>query len=485
MHTSQQLPGAKVAARFQDARRRLNGAWVRRRRLLGIGLAVALVSGCTPVVEGPPFDVLIYVLDACRADRTGAYGYEKRPTTPTIDALADDPDSVVYLRNYVASNWTKPATASLFTGRYVHEHGVTNLHTETENGLYRAEMLADDFVTLAERLRDTGYATYGLVTSHHLAPRYGFDQGFDIYLDPDDLKVGDVGRNTKLIELVEDSGTAYFAYVHQNACHVPFRHEDRDPELMAEFGFEYDEESRAAQAVDFTTSAIKKPINDGELALTPEDTRFLSLVYDAKYRQIDLQVVAPIIDELRRIKRWDRTLFILTADHGEELYEHRGYAHGHALWDVVTHVPMIVKFPKGMRPEGLRKRVGALTSNVDLYPSILELVGLQAPEGLPGRPIFGSPSDRAIMTQGLETWAILEGWDKLIVEPGGDRLLFDLEADPLETHNLAGSRPERVEELAAIGEAALTYSGAVATPEVETELSPEVVERLRSLGYLD
>ncbi len=451
-------------------------------RLAGI-LVAALALGCGPAIDGPPFDVVIYVLDACRADRIGAYGYP-RPTTPEIDALAADPDAVVYQRNYVAGNWTKPATASLFTGAHVHQHGVTNTHTEVDGGRYRAEMLADGFVTLAESLRDAGFATFGLVTSHHLAPKYGFAQGFDVYLDPEALKVGDAGRNAKLIELVEELDSAYFAYVHQNACHQPFRPEDRDPEFMADLGFEYDEASRAAQAVDFTTTAIKDLVNDREIELTAEDARFLSLVYDAKLRLTDRRVVGPLIEELRRIGRWDRTLFILTADHGEELYEHLGYAHGHALWDEVTRVPLIVKFPEDTRPPGLRKRVEALTSNVDLYPSILALLDRSAPAGLPGRPIFGSLTDRPIMTQGRSTWAVLQGREKLIAKDG-EKLLFDLEADPLETSDLTASRPERVDELAALGETALAHAPDAAAPEVETELSPEVVERLRSLGYLD
>ncbi len=435
-------------------------------------------------MDGPPFDVLIYVLDACRADRIGAYGYE-RPTTPAIDALAADSDAVVYTRHYVAGNWTKPVTASLFTGTHVHQHGVTNTHVEVAGRRYRSEVLADRFVTLAESLGDAGFATFGLVTSHHLSPRYGFDQGFDVYLDPDDLKVGDGGRISKLIELIEELDSAYFAYVHQNACHQPFRPEDRDPELMAEFGFDYDEASRAAAAVDFTTSAIKDPLNNGEIELTAEDARFLSLVYDAKYRQVDRQVVAPMIEELRRVKRWDRTLFILTADHGEELYEHRGYAHGHALWEEVIHVPLIVKYPKGMRPPGLRKRVDALTSNVDLYPSLLELLGRPKPEGLVGRPILLSPADRSILSQGTSGWAVFQDREKLIAEAGRDRLLFDLDADPREARSLAASRPERVAALAALAEAALAGDGGAEAPEIETELSPEVIDRLRSLGYLD
>ncbi len=96
-------------------------------------LLAVLALGCGPaqVEDAPSFDVLIYVLDACRPDRIGAYGYD-RPTTPVLDAVAADPDAVTYTRHYVAANWTKPATASLFTGAYVFQHGVTDLPSEVD-----------------------------------------------------------------------------------------------------------------------------------------------------------------------------------------------------------------------------------------------------------------------------------------------------------------------------------------------------------------
>lgn len=452
--------------------------------LSGIVLT-ALMLGCRPadVQHDSGFDVLIYVLDACRADRIGAYGYQ-RPTSPTIDSLAADPDAVVYTRHYVAGNWTKPVTASLFTGKYVYQHGITNLQSEVAESRYRAEVLADEFVTLAERFRDAGYATYGLVTSPHLAPAYGFAQGFDEYFDPETLKVGDLGRNARLIDLIESRGSSpYFAYVHQNACHNPFRPEDRDPEFMAEFGFDYDEKAREKASIDFTTSKINHAISNGEIQLTAEDTRFLSLIYDAKLRKVDREVVSSMIAGLRSLERWDRTLFILTADHGEELYEHRGYTHGHALWEEVIHVPLIVKFPAGMRPPNLPKRVDALTTVVDLYPTLLELLGQPIPDGLLGRSIFDSLKGGLIFSQGEENWAVIRGKEKLIVEGDGRKLLFDLETDPKESRDLAAARPERLRDLVALVEAARV--DAFGAPETETELSPEVIERLRSLGYLN
>ncbi len=456
-------------------------------------LVAALVFGCGPQrVEDGSFDVLIFVLDACRPDRLGCYGYE-RPTTPALDALAADPDAVVYRRHYAAGNWTRPATASLLTGTYVHQHGVVNRYAETEGGSYKLTILADRFMTLAERLRAAGYATFGLVTSYHLSPKYGFAQGFDAYYDPDNLKVGDAGRVSKLIDLIWNLDSAYFAYVHQNACHYPFPAKDRDPEFMAEHGFDYDEKSRAAASVDFAGSEVRDLIADREIELTAEDARFLSLIYDAKLRQVDRQVVAPLIEGLRRAGRFDRTLLIVTADHGEELYEHGGYSHGFAMWEEVIRVPLIVKFPRGMRPPDLPRRVDTLNSNVDLYPSILAFLGLPAEDALVGRSIFGPPRDGLVLSQGLTDWpapgatdrAVIHGREKLIVERGERSLLFDLGTDPGERRDLAGARGERVLALAELAAAVGAGGSAAQAPEIEDELRPEVVETLRSLGYLD
>ncbi len=449
---------------------------------------LALALGCGParVEKGPPFDVLIYVLDACRADRIGAYGYP-RPTTPEIDAVASDPDAVTYSRLYVAGNWTKPATASLFTSKYVHQHQVTNLHSKVEDRRYKAEVLGDELLTMAESFRDAGFATMGLVTSLHLPPKYGFAQGFDTYFDPENLKVGDVGRVSKLLELIHGLDEAsYFAYVHQNACHLPFKEADRDPEIMAEFGFAYDEASRKTAAIDFTTADITLPIRNGDLQLTAEDTRFLSLVYDAKLRKVDRDVVGPLVEGLRQAGRWDRTLLILTADHGEQLYEHRGYGHARDLWEEVIHVPLIVKFPKGMRPPSLGTRSDTLASNVDLFPSLLEFLGRPIPKGLSGRSIFDSPKGGVILSQaGAKVWAVLNGREKLIMETGDRNFLFDLEADPKEAHDLAESQPERVAALTALAEAVRARTEVTEALEIETQLSPEAIETLRSLGYLD
>src|SRR5262245_15611612 len=106
-----------------------------RLRLLA-AIACSLAFGCRATGGAPAardFNVLIVVLDACRADKVGCNGFA-RDTTPNLDALARDPDAVVYRRHYVQGTWTKPSTASLFTGCYVFQHKVLTDHQRGEGG---------------------------------------------------------------------------------------------------------------------------------------------------------------------------------------------------------------------------------------------------------------------------------------------------------------------------------------------------------------
>lgn len=437
--------------------------------------------------EKPAFDVIIYVLDACRPDRIGAYGYE-RPTTPHIDALVAEEESVLYQNFYVAGNWTKPVTASLFTGTPVHQHGVTEPHTVLEDGRYQTQALGPDLPTLAESFRDAGFSTFALVTSDHLAPRYGFARGFDVYLGPSELEVDDRGRNAKLLQLIAETEGPYFAYVHQNACHNPYPLEDRDPEFMIEYDLDYDEASRSSLGIDFSTNAIRAPLMTGAIQPTAQDIEFLSLVYDAKLRSVDRRVVGPFVEELKRAGRWDRTLLILTADHGEELLEHEGYGHGLSFWEEVIHVPLIVKFPQGKKPSDLPKEIAALAQTTDLFPTLLAYAGLPFPEGIRGKSLFDEFDEfeeGVALSENRGDWALIRDQEKIIALEHQRPALYDLKADPEERHDLASREPERLQALQILRESMMASQGVHSTPALETELNEDAVERLRSLGYLE
>jgi len=451
--------------------------------------------GCRPAPQsggGAPapvgdFSVLVVVLDACRGDKVSSYGFP-RETTPQLDALARDPDAVSFRRHYVQGTWTKPSTASLFTGLYVFQHKVLTDHQRGsgrgKRALFRTQILPASHHTLAERFREAGYFTFGVVKSQQLAREYGFDQGFDRYYLPREVK-GDRARVDKALELVRGSPGRFLGYVHLTACHNPFPREERHAGYMERYGFAYDEAARAAAGVDFGDIEIKFAIREKRARTTPDDLRFLHLVYEAKMRQADETSLGPLLQGLRAAGRYDDTLILVSADHGEELLDHGGYHHGYALWEELAHVPLVVKYPKGRRPARLASRVDAFSQSIDVLPSLLTLAGLSEDPRLPGKPaLSGSFHPFAFSEIKGGGWALLQGDYKLIEEEGRARL-YDLKTDPGETRDLAPQQAARVEAMrAAAAELRRVVGEGAEAPSIETELDPEAQEALRSLGYI-
>jgi arylsulfatase A-like enzyme len=433
-------------------------------------------------------NVIIAVFDACRPDKLGAYGFERR-TTPALDELAEDPDSVVFERHYVQGDWTKPSTASLFTGLYVRQHRTALGHepAATPEQMPWSQVLADDFVTLAEVFKDAGYTTFGVVRIPHLLDRYGFAQGFDEYQY--------VGEDRQVYEsalsLAEAADGPFFAYLHFVACHHPFPPETRDEEYLSAYGFDYDEAARKAEGIDFTRATLYQDIGDGEeyLQLEPEDVRFLNLLYESQVRFVDRTIIRPFLDGLRERGLHDDTLIAITADHGEELYDHGGFAHAHALWEEVIRVPLIIKFAKGQRPEELGSRWSGLSRAIDLYPTLLGVVGMEAAENLPGRDLFAAPEIDTVLAERDENdWAVIRGWNKVWRQPDGTVLIFDLERDPGELNALA----EGLADVAADAVRAVAAERQAHPPppigelaEKVPEPSEEELEALRALGYVN
>ena len=430
-------------------------------------------------------NVIVFTLDACRADRLGAWGYG-RDTTPVLDGLARDPDAVVFRRHYVHGASTKPSTASLFTGLRVERHGVNQDVLPTDRSkiarIYRSQSLDESFLTLAEAFQAAGFETLGVVKSSHLVREYGFGQGFDRYVTNQELK-GDGRRVARALELIREAGDRFFLYVHLNACHHPFREAERDAEFMDRYGFPYAEAERQAAGIDFTTPEIKFAARRGELELSRDDVRWLSLVYDAQLRRVDRTLVAPFLDGLHALGHWNDTLLLVTADHGEELYEHQGYAHGHAVWEEISHVPLIVKFPRGLLPEALRTEVREVTSSLDIFPALLTLLGRPVSPELPGVAIFtGRSSGRALLASRTQ-WGVVTARNKWIQTVGGPAQLFDLERDPGEQIDLAARQPRRAAALKRLADPAI--EGARTAPLEERVLKPDELRDLRALGYVE
>jgi arylsulfatase A-like enzyme len=393
-------------------------------------------------------NLLLVSVDTLRADRVGAYGAGD-VETPALDSLARD--GTRFATAIAPTPLTLPSHASLFTGLYPARHGVRH------NGLYR---LDGEVETLAERLRESGYATAAVVGAAVLDADYGLAQGFELYDD-------EVSSS--------DSGSAVTGYVERRAGAVTERAlawlgEAREPFFL--WVHYYD------------PHALYRPP-------PPFDERFRERPYDGEVAYVDTQL-GRLLTGLRTKGREGRTLVVATSDHGESLGEHREPTHGYTLYDVALRVPLILKGP-GV-PDG--RVVNQLTSLVDVAPTLLALLGLEAWEGMEGRNLtlaWREPTllpERMVYAETLAT-QLDHGWSPLhairslrylyIRAPRPE--LYDVRTDPHQRHNLYASAGVDLAREVRSFEARL--ASLHTADERPTPLAIEAAERerLRALGY--
>jgi arylsulfatase A-like enzyme len=438
-----------------------------------------------------PRNVLVLCVDALRADHVGTYGYE-RPTTPVIDTLAERGATFEFA--LAASNWTVPAVASLFTSRYPSEHGAT-LAGEVKNlDVQTPAELRPGIETAAEILRRRGFQTAFFSANPFL--RASLTRGFGAVRT--ETRQAD-GLVDDVVAWLRNAGSApFFAYVHFMDLHQPIR----VPEPF--FGLFPADQGGERLAKHGEWGGYGRRTN-------LDDPRFLAFrshriaVYDGAIRFVDTEVHR-LLSALDSASRLGDTLVIVTADHGEELWDHaneeraqgadpRGYAgigHGHSMYQEVLRVPLIVAGP-GVQAG---RRIACPTNHLDVVPTLLDLLGIAPPPGLRGAsrcallrrgavpedcvraPLFAeSPA------YGPATRVVVEGSLKLIARSGAPPLLFDLSSDPGERTDLAAARPEAVAALAKRLADTLPFEVAD-RPVSRLALDAETRERLRSLGYL-
>lgn len=420
------------------------------------------------------------------------YGFE-RATTPALGEVAADPDAVVFRRHYVQAPWTKPSTASLFTGLPVSQHKVYRGHTRALERKapesFVTDRLSADRETMAEHMKKAGLSTFGVVWGRQLEPEYGFAQGFDEYFTQD--VETDADRLAKTFELIDTLEKPFFGYLHFEACHLPFPEHERSSAYMAEHAIEYDEATRRKQGVDFAAGTLVFDINRKGLELSEQDAAFLDLTYQAKTRRMDDEVVRPLLEGLKERGLDDELLLLFTADHGEELYEHGKYGHSQALWNEIVHVPLVVRFPKGQKPESLPSSVEAPTQAIGLLPSLLDVVGLPPEPTLPGANILAGESPPYAVAEmspiwGARGYTIIQG-DYKLVHIGGGNQLSNVATDPGETTNVAAKEAGRAALLSARALELKRHFNEMqaAEPMVDVELNPKAIQKLRALGYME
>ncbi len=394
-------------------------------------------------VAGRP-NVLIVSIDTLRADHLGCYGYA-RATSPRIDAFAQT--GVLFEHAQSSAPWTLPSYGSLFTSRSptVHRAGVNPARAaafRNEGDATAAtaiDNLAAALPTLAEILRQGGWATAGFHSNPYLAGESGVDRGFNRWVHYKNRAAGAVDLTLEWTQ--RQHGAPWFAFVHIVDPHQPYtppapfdrQFKDWPPEEKPEW-----------------------PVQVEPVRASVPDARFRAYMvdqYDGEIAYTDAQV-GRLLDELKKRGDLEHTIILLHSDHGEEFWDHGGYEHGHTLYEEGLRVPLVLSAP-GRLPAAVR--VAARAGLIDVLPTLIELTGLPAPSGMEGVSLVplchGKPSvARELFAESLlygarEGKALYVGNEKLILIGGRLPMLFDLAADPGEQHDLAAARMQRAEEL--------------------------------------
>lgn len=353
---------------------------------IGLGELALVRRTSRPRVRSAPArpNVVLIVLDTVRADRTSLMGYA-RPTTPHLEALAAR--GLLHAGALTTSSWTWPSTASLLTGLQPLEHGVLD---------GSACFLADELVSLPERLQRLGFTTAAWSGNPLIGPSRNFDQGFETF----EAARGRMRSSADMLPEIEAwlervAGTRFFLYVQLMDAHAPHqpRAEDR-----ARFAADVPEDFPA----QFLTTARERLLAgegrapDGSLRLdevvTPAERAHVSDLYDACVASADARVGA-LLGALDDLDLTDETLVIVTTDHGEELFDHGLAGHGHSLHPELVDSFVVLAGP-GV-PVG--ERVDVPVSNRHIAATLLAFVG-DEPGGLPvrdGLDLLGPARDLA------------------------------------------------------------------------------------------
>jgi arylsulfatase A-like enzyme len=427
-------------------------------------LLLALVLQAAPAQAAPPPNIVVLDVCSARPDHMGAYGYS-RPTSPRIDALAKQ--GAVFENAMAQSSWCLPNYASLFTGQTPEVHG---LYLNKVRGIPEFE------ATLAEKLKDSGYATAAFSGGVYMLPEWGMSRGFDTYVtafstaDPTRLPAP-LEDNLKAVDqwLKGRSDTRPFMlYVAVDDLHAPYYSEDPDRFDPGYKGIAQDTDTASVpfaraysgEPSGYDAATAKKA---AEFKKDPRALAHLVARYDAALAKGDAEI-GRFLDRLKQLGLDKNTIVVLTGDHGESLGEHGLLGHTQGLYEPTLRVPLIVRDPR--RPALAGRRYKQLIERVDLMPTLLDFAGVDYSElqlagrsfapllqdpTLPWRDLAFASSKRNLAEQkdlDIDERVARDARWKLHHYLYKDSYeLYDLQADPGETKNVAAEHPEVVQRL--------------------------------------
>ncbi|MFQ6041487.1 MAG: sulfatase, partial [Candidatus Poribacteria bacterium] len=420
--------------------------------------------------EQPP-NVILISIDSLRADHLSCYGYPKT-TSLNIDFLANE--GVVFTNAISTTTWTLPSHISMLTSLYPEVHQV----------IHDGAKLSDKAVVCAEIMKEAGYLTAGFVSGPYLSSKFGYNQGFDLY---DDYTINYSSNETshhgitspkihrQVIKwLAKNFSSPFFLFIHYWDVHYDYA---PPPPFDAMFDPDY---NGTITGKDYERNERINP------QMPKRDLAHIIALYDGEIAFTD-SYIGNLMKHLKHLGVYDNTMIILTSDHGDEFFEHGHKGHRNNLFDETLRVPLIIKFPSGggesllasLNP--LRTRINQQVSIVDIVPTFLDYLGITPYSALNGESLLPLIANTEALAhfkpyrfadlhglmkcvrtnqfkyihiahqpkarkKGTRIFSLHRLFDKLRehhdMKVGEKTLLFDLQYDPEERHNLATSNPE-------------------------------------------
>lgn len=466
---------------------------------IGLLLLLAVILPACSKESHPP--VILIVIDTLRTDALGCYGAE-RTATPSLDEWARE--SILFESAYSQSPWTLPSFASLFTSTFPTENGAG-----IRQGDKKFYPFNEKLVTAAESFKSHGYSTAAFVNNIFLRGEFGFQRGFDEYnffhATVHKIRKAEEVTNTAIgwLKMQRREGSPYFMVLHYFDPHF---HYLPPQQYKQQFDCELMEEVLAIDHPD--------RIRSGALALNEWDRLNLKNLYLAEVAYTDHHV-GRFLDHIQKEGVLDEALVVITADHGEEFWDHDGFEHGHTQYEELVKVPLMMRFPgTGDGETNNNHRIATPVRLMDIMPSVHEWLGLPAPDtfrgtsflgeigslgdddllgkgGFPGgagasRGAYNVPLYFESCMYGGETKALRARDLKLILDTDTDKsMLFDLKADPGELTDLSATRAEDAQKLKeALLKIHENLQGAADSGKQALDLSSDVLKDLHGLGYL-
>jgi arylsulfatase len=422
-------------------------------------------------------NIVICCLDAARRDHLSCYGYE-RPTTPALDQLAGE--GVCFENAVSDAAYTLGAIASLWTSQSVDSHGLSAVDMR----------LSLDTVTLPKICKKAGLRTAVFSTSANVIKAHGFGDGVDKYLtvpfDETQQAVFDKIQLNYRQWLDETGKDRFFMYLHVMPPHHPYEYAGP---FKGKFSKNYQ------SSLEPTLTSLAK-LDKKTLQASEQDRRHIIALYDEALRYAD-SIVGTLVSDLQQRGLLDNTILVVMADHGEAFAEHGRWLHSSTVFNELTHIPLIVRFPKSVKLPA--KTVPDLVQLSDLAPTLASLAGLTVPpDSFKGKDLspalFGGAGFRhAAFSRCLAEpnllWSVeIPGAKGIFNQRGNLTGLYDLTTDPGEKQDIKGTDVMLAQQLTAIWQKWAPQQpligAAIKVPPQKLEMDEEIKKSLRSLGYL-